>query len=361
VSSPTWLAAALADPTLNQQPVGSGPFVFDSRSADSVTRFVRNEDWWNGDVWLDAVEFVPVPDADTRAELMVQGDLNAMQTSDPGAIQTLDEDDSIQQVKDETGEEGFVMINTGMPPFDDIRAREALQLATPVENYLNLIGLGELRPATQRFIPESIYYNPDVAPEADNPAAAKELSDAYCADLPENCTDGKINMELQFPAGSVVLEQTGDLMVQGWGESFNVEIQTLPQDEHIQEAALGQYNTVLWRQFGAEDPALDNVWLLCRTVGGISLNWPKSCDPARDELLLAAQATTDEAERVALYQQITQLIADQYLYIFLGHTPWVNAFAEDVHGFCDRESPEGVLLRCVSNGRNWFSSIWISQ
>ncbi len=361
VSSPTWLAAALADPTLNQQPVGSGPFVFDSRSADSVTRFVRNEDWWNGDVWLDAVEFVPVPDADTRAELMIQGDLNAMQTSDPGAIQTLDEDDSIQQVKDETGEEGFVMINTGMAPFDDIRAREALQLATPVENYLNLIGLGELRPATQRFIPESVYYNPDVAPVADDPAAAKELSDAYCADLPENCTDGKINMELQFPAGSVVLEQTGDLMVQGWGESFNVEIQTLPQDEHIQEAALGQYNTVLWRQFGAEDPALDNVWLLCRTVGGISLNWPKSCDPARDELLLAAQATTDEAERVALYQQITQLIADQYLYIFLAHTPWVIAFAEDVHGFCDRESPEGELLRCVSNGRNWFSSIWISQ
>ena len=73
VSSPTWLAAALADPTLNQQPVGSGPFVFDSRSPDSVTRFVRNEDWWNGEVYLDAVEFVPVPDADTRAELLIAG------------------------------------------------------------------------------------------------------------------------------------------------------------------------------------------------------------------------------------------------------------------------------------------------
>ena len=114
---------------------------------------------------------------------------------------------------------------------------------------------------------------------SDDPAAAKELSDAYCADFPENCTDGKINMELQFPAGSVVLDQTGDLLIQGWGDSFNVEIQTIPQDEHIQEAALGQYNAVMWRQFGAEDPALDNVWLLCRTVGGISLNWPKSCDP----------------------------------------------------------------------------------
>ena len=81
---------------------------------------------------------------------------------------------------------------------------------------------------------------------------------------------------------------------------------------------------MLWRQFGAEDPALDNVWLLCRTVGGISLNWPKSCDPARDELLLQAQASTDPAERVELYKQIEQMIHDQYLYIFLAHTTVVE-------------------------------------
>ena len=282
VSSPTWIAAALDDPTLNQKPVGTGPFVFDSRSPDSVTRFVRNDAWWNGEVYLDAVEFVPVPDADTRAELLLEGDINALQTSDPGAILKLDEDPSIQQVKDETAEESFAMINSGSPPFDDIRAREALTLATPEENYLNLIGLGVLRPATQRFIPESKYYNPDVTMQMDDPAAAKVLSDEYCGEFPENCSDGKINMELQYPAGSVVLDQTADLLIQGWGESFNVTVQTIPQDQHIQEAALGQYNVVLWRQFGAEDPALDNVWLLCRTVGGISLNWPKFCDESRD-------------------------------------------------------------------------------
>lgn len=360
VSSPTWLAAALEDPTLNQKPVGSGPFVFDSRSPDSVTRFVRNDDWWNGEVYLDAVEFVPVPDAATRADLLLQGDLNALQTSDPGAILELREDETVQMVVDETGEEGFAMINSGSAPFDDIRAREALTLATPEENYLNLIGLGVLRPASQRFIPESPYYNPDVTMHMDDPAAAKELSDAYCADLPENCSNGKINMELQYPAGSVVLDQTADLMIQGWGDSFNVTVQTIPQDEHIQEAALGQYNVVLWRQFGAEDPALDNVWLMCRTVGGISLNWPKFCDPARDELLLAGQASTDPAERAAIYQELSQKIHDDYLYVFFAHTMWVNAFAEDVHGVCDRTSPEGVPLRCVSNGRNWFSSIWIS-
>src|SRR5262245_2206850 len=39
VASPAWLAAAKDDPALNQQPVGTGPFIFDSRSQDSVTRF----------------------------------------------------------------------------------------------------------------------------------------------------------------------------------------------------------------------------------------------------------------------------------------------------------------------------------
>ena len=45
LASPTWLAAAAENPELNQEPVGTGPFAFDSRSQDSVTRFVRNDDW----------------------------------------------------------------------------------------------------------------------------------------------------------------------------------------------------------------------------------------------------------------------------------------------------------------------------
>ena len=51
-ASPTWLAAALEDPTLDQQPVGTGPFVFESRTEDSVTKFVRNENYWGGDLSL---------------------------------------------------------------------------------------------------------------------------------------------------------------------------------------------------------------------------------------------------------------------------------------------------------------------
>ncbi len=48
IASPTWIAAAQDDPTLDQQPVGTGPFIFESRVQDSVTRFAKNENYWGG-------------------------------------------------------------------------------------------------------------------------------------------------------------------------------------------------------------------------------------------------------------------------------------------------------------------------
>jgi peptide/nickel transport system substrate-binding protein len=367
VASPTWLAAALADPTLNQEPVGTGPFKFDSRSQDSVTRFVRNDDWWNGDVYLDAVEFYPVPDTATRVDLMLGGELEALQTTDPDAIITL-QDEGIPNVYDDSAAEQFAMLNTAAAPFDDIRARQALAWATPRQTYLDLIALGVIRGANERFIPEDPYANPNVVQASDDPDKAIELASEYCNERGSEtnpitgeptCTDGKINIELQFSGPAVIQTRRAEILDEGWSSAFNVTFDELLEDEHIQQTALGQYNVNLWRQFEGEDPSTDNVWLLCRTIGGISLNWPRYCDEQRDALLMQAQATTDQAERVQLYQQVEQMINDAYTYIFFTHTAWMNAFTDNVHGVCDRVSPEGVALKCAVAGRTWFQTVWM--
>lgn len=367
VASPKWLEAALADPTLNQKPVGTGPFVFDSRSEDSVTRFVRNDSWWNGEVYLDAVEFYPVPDPATRADLLFGGELEALQTSDPETVLSLDTE-GINNVLDETGEESFAMINTTSPPFDDLRARQALANATPISDYIDLIGLGAVRRANGRFIAESPFHNPDIVQAGDDPDTALALVAEYCAEHGDDvntitggpaCSDGKINIELQWSGPSVIQTRVAELLESSWSVAFNVTFDELLQDEHIQQTAFGQYNVNTWRQFGAEDPSTDNLWLLCRTIGGISLNWPRYCDEERDAILMQAQASTDPAERASLYQQAEQMINDAYTYIFFHHTLWDNAFADNVHGVCERTSPEGELLKCASNGRTWFSSVWI--
>ena len=360
VASPGWLAAAAEDPTLNQEPVGTGPFVFDSRSQDSITRVVRNDDWWGGEIYLDAVEFLPVTDPATRADLLFGGDVEGLHTIDPAIVGDLRDDDSVQNVVDETGQEQFVQLNTAAPPFDDVRARQALALATPLQIYRDLIGLGIARGADQIFIPESKFYNPDVVQQGDDPTAAAALAAEYCADVPDGCSDGNIDVEFQFPFTGVVGTRQADLLAQGWGEAFNVDFDELAQPEHIQQVAFGQFQAALWRAFGALEPATQRHALMCRTIAdGISLNGPRFCSEERDALILDAQAQLDEAARVADWQDIVQDMRDSYTYVFLLHTVWDNAFDESVRGVCDRTSPDETPLRCVVNGVSWFDSVWL--
>ncbi len=360
VASPAWLDAAADDPSLNQEPVGTGPFKFDSRQQDQVTRFVRNEDWWQGEVYLEAVEFYPITDTQIAAQQLIAGDLEGMGTTNTFAIESLrDEGDSLIRVEDDLGEESFAMLNTAQPPFDDIRARQALTYATPRENYIEFIGIGILRPADSMFAPELIWNNPDVVQEGDQPEKAAPLVEAYCADNPDNCTDGKIDIELQYSGPSVVQDNVADILEEGWGPYFNVTREVLLQDDHITQVALGQFNVVTWRQFGAPDPTNDRVWLACDSINVLSLNWPRLCDPEREQLLDEQRAITDIDRRVEIWKELQQKIHDDYTYIFFTHTLWVNAFQPSVHNVCGAESPDGVPLLCTVNGRHWVHQIWL--
>jgi len=361
VASPTWLTAALEDPTLDQQPVGTGPFVFASRNEDSITRFERNEAWWNGSAYLDAIEFLPVTDPATRTSLLLEGELDGLATTDVESILRMVDDGNIENYLDDSGEESFALINSAKAPFDDIRARQAITHATPRENYNLLINLGETRTADQVFTPESPYYNPDIVQLTDRPDLAGPLVESYCADNPDNCSDGKINMEYQFSGPSVVGTRISELLVEGWEPFFNVTIDELPQDTHIQQVAIGLYNISGWRQFGQREFTRDKVWLLCRTVGGISLNWPRFCDDDRDQLIFTAEQTTDESVRVEALQELSNMINEEYLYIFYNHTLWDMALSNDVNGLCDKTTPDGGEIICITNGRTWFDTVWLSE
>ncbi|MFT6392114.1 MAG: hypothetical protein ACJA14_001632, partial [Ilumatobacter sp.] len=49
---------------------------------------------------------------------------------------------------------------------------------------------------------------------------------------------------------------------------------------------------------------------------------------------------------------------ESFVYIFFVHTPWNNAFGDNVRGVCDRVAPSGEQLLCVTNGRHWFDTTY---
>jgi peptide/nickel transport system substrate-binding protein len=362
VASPTWLAAALADPTLNQEPVGTGPFKFDSRSQDSVTRFVRNDDWWNGPVYLDGIEFVVQTDAARRADQLIAGDLDVMHTSDASAIALLRNESDLTRIEDNKGEEGFVMINTTAPPFDDVRVRKALALATPKKDYLEVIGQGITQEADSMFHPSLKWNNPDVKQLADQPAAAAKLAKEFCAEKPQSCDGDKIKMKFKYTGPSVEQDLVADTLINGWKSAFTVSRDQVLQDDYIVQVATGNYQAVTWRQYGVADPEGEFVWHDCRSISpALSLNWTRNCNQDTQRLLLDQRSSNNEAKRISDWQQIAKNINEDYIYIFLEHTDWMIAAHKNVGGGIESDFPEGGRKVAASNGSHPVSQMWLDQ
>ncbi|HAZ32904.1 MAG TPA: hypothetical protein DCY63_03595, partial [Acidimicrobiaceae bacterium] len=169
-------AAAAADPEgFSMAPVGTGPFVIDSRDLDNETTFVRNDSYWATDPdgnalpYLDSISFRPIPDEGTRLDALLSGTVNAMQTLRQGTIRDArnarDEDGADITLYEHQGNNvGGGMYNVLVPPFDDVRVRRALTHMNSQEQVIEALGgTGISLPGTQWFSPDSPWWSEKVA------------------------------------------------------------------------------------------------------------------------------------------------------------------------------------------------------
>ena len=94
-----------------------------------------------------------------------------MQTADPTAVTELLEIDATTTI-DVADEVALVVVNTESPPFDDVRVRRALALATPLDDVRSALGGARAVAATQRFAPDSRYFEPGLRQIGDTPERA---------------------------------------------------------------------------------------------------------------------------------------------------------------------------------------------
>lgn len=121
-------------------PVGTGPFELESVEVGTAASVRRrtNGKWWDGDVYLDGVDFVDYgtdPSAEVAAFESEEIHTNYQTTAD--FIEVMD---SLGLVKSEavTAATVCVRTNASAKPYDDVRVRRALQMAVDNETILQL-------------------------------------------------------------------------------------------------------------------------------------------------------------------------------------------------------------------------------
>lgn len=371
-------AAAAADiDGYSTNPIGTGPFMIETRDLDNETTVVRNPDYWGVDPdgnqlpYLDSISFRPIPDEQARLDALLSNTVDAMTTLRQGTIRDarseVEGGSDIKLLEFQGNNVGGGMFNVAVPPFDDLRVRLGLTQMNSQDNVIEALGgTGISLPGTQWFSPDSVWWSEKVAdawPKFDFEAGKATLGE-YIND-PER-SDGKaagepIDIDLSCPpdptliAAMQVLEQT-------WSgsEMVNVELTNFDQQTHINNALggengfIGTHEGHCWRWSDQDDPSISlNPFLapysaeVAEAAGlpGVvsALNFPNWWSPESFEAAQAAVRTDDFDERFALYEQINMNIAAEVPIWFSGHTATMIATSGDVSGLNGWHLPSGDL------------------
>ena len=321
VGSPT---AIQADPDgFRTKPVGAGPFLVDEWVRDDHLSLVRNPDYWNSPrPYLDKFTLRIILDRDQSYETFASGDVDML--FDPPAVKAAeaDQDGYEAQWYRPSGGVGL-QVNMATAPFDDVRVRQALQLAIDRELYNEVVNQGASRVPDAIMSPDSPFADPAGQLPATDHDEAQELFSEYAKE-----TGKPVTFTLDWPdtlpaEGNAILTQ-----LQGF-DDVQVDLKMTAAPTWLENRGTGNFQVLpVYATFADPDPTMYDVF----HTDGVK-NYGKYSNPEVDAALEAGRTSTDEQERFDAYVKVQELIIADAPFIFYGTVDLANLYTEKVQDF----------------------------
>lgn len=350
VMAPSMLAA---DDVGSRNPVGTGPYRFESWTPDDRLEVVRNDEYrQDGPPYLDGIEFRVIKDEQSRVSALRTGAVDVMTTTSAENVAELTGDYTV--VRDFDTEQTIAMFNTAVAPFDNEHARRAVALATDRDSLIEQLGPDIVR-SDSPLLAGTVWEVEDPGWEIEyDPDAAREEVELYKADT------GQATLSFRFTGIAGTDQQRVMQILQEQWRQVGIEttIDSIDQTAFIGETILGQFELAYFRNYGYPDPDSNLVFWHSSTANGpgtLSINFTQYSTPEIDAALAGAQRTDDVEERAELYAEVVRgrnaAVADLWLH----NTPSAIVAVERVRGL-NRFRQQGF-----SNfvAKPWINEIWL--
>src|SRR5476649_1424131 len=295
---------------INQKPVDTGPFVFKRYQKDSQIRYVANKQYWKPeDVKLDNLVFAITPDAASRLQKLKAGECQVSGYPRPADIEVMKQDPNLRVLQQAGFNLGFLAYNVTHPPLDQLKVRQALDMAIDKPAIIKAVYQSAGQLAQNALPPAQWSYDPTIKDAPYDPTKARALLKE--AGVAPGTTINLWAMTVQR-ASNPNARMSAQMIQQDWEKvGIKANIVSYEWGEYIKRAKNGEHDAMIYGWTGDNgDP--DN-WLgvlySCAAVKGS--NYAKWCDPAYDKLVQQAKVSTDRDERVKLYQQAQKILKQQ--------------------------------------------------
>lgn len=317
---------------IDTNPVGTGPFVFQSYTKGSAIRYTAFESYWGKKGNITKLIFAITPDANVRAQKLKTGECHFSAEPAPSDLPSLRSDARIQVMSAPGMNIGYVAMNVTKKPFDNVLVRKAVNYALNRQAYIEAIFLGNAVVAKNPLPPNIWSYNEAVKDYDYNPEKAKELLKQ--AGLANGFETEMWTMPVTRPYNPNG-KKLGEMMQADLAKvGIKVKLVTYDWPTYLSKSKVGEHSLL---QFGwtGDNGDPDNflgVLLGCSSVASGS-NYARWCHKPFNDLILEAKRNTDPKKRTELYQKAQVIFKDQSPWVPVDHSTVFRAMSKNVKNY----------------------------
>lgn len=318
---------------LCENPVGTGPFVQAEFNADTSWYLDRNENYWQGEVYLDGLDLITYQQELVAATSLNAGEIDALLTENYSMVEQMKGYQDITSKAADLPSYYYTLcfnMKEG-DPFANEKVREAVSHAIDVDSIIDTLCFGYAI-KTNQWAPESSpFYNKDVAGQVYDVEKAKVLlaEAGYPNGFDTMITCGSATLAVNVC--QIIVEQLSKI-------GINVELRSIEGAAFVNYIG-GWEQGMFLHQMGAEAGAASQYASTFYQYEGFGLGVNAFVIP--DELNAVTTSITSAKtsdERNTKTQEVAKMVVDDYCMIKVIFGSQAVAFVSDKvqnHHFCD--------------------------
>ena len=292
---------------LSNQPVGTGPFVFERWNRDDQLVLAKNPDYWEADLpHLDEVRFLNVPEASTGLLQYREDELDLLLDIPTPEIKNVQRDFEGEYHESPGLNVLYWGFKMDVEPFaSNLKLRQALNHAVDRDLIWNVLMEGQRRPGDAGVLPPEM-------PAADVEGYTYDLEKAktLLAEAGYPNGEGLDPITLYYFASA---EDAPQVALQDMMSQLGVQINLQKEDSATYWDHIGQDDVQLFLSGWSSDFAdPSEVFNFLFAEGRDDTHYN---DPKVNQILEKATAMTDETARNVMYEQVHKLI--------MADAPWI--------------------------------------
>jgi dipeptide transport system substrate-binding protein len=319
---------------IDQEPIGTGPFVLVQYQKDAVIRYRAFPDYYAGKAKIDDLVFAITPDNAVRWAKLQRSECHVMPYPNPADIEAMKKHPDIDVLEQPGLNVGYLAYNTTKKPFDDKRVRRALNMAMNKKAILDAVYLSTGVAAKNPIPPSMWSYNDDVKDDPYDPEAAKKLLAE--AGYPNGFETDLWAMPVQRPynpnARRIAELMQADLAKIG----VKAEIKSFEWGEYRKRAQAGEHMTAQlgWTGDNGDPDNFLHTLLGCASAQSASgSNIAKFCYKPFDDLVTQAKRVTNQDERTKLYREAQVIFKEEAPWYTIAHAVQLKPMRKNVVDF----------------------------